>query len=733
MNEPLELLVASPRGFADLLARELAAFGARDLKERSTGVACRGDLAVAYRACLESRIANRVFLELARFDAADADAFYARVREVDWTEHLAPPGTLACNFSGRHPSITHSHFGALRLKDGIVDYLRDATGVRPDVARERPEVRVHAHAHGTRMTLSLDLSGESLHRRGYRATAGLAPLKENVAAGILLRGGWPELAANGAEFLDPFCGSGTFPIEAALIAADVAPGLSRDYFGFLGWRQHDAALWSDLRAVASARASGGRRMTRNIIRGLDRDAAAVGGARANARAAGVESLVRFEVASAAEARPLVDAAPLPGQGLLATNPPYGVRLEDRQRARAALRDLGGALRERFVGWKALVLTGAPDTGLELGIRAQRTHTVWNGALECRLLRLDVDRDEFRSPGLASHAVRIDETLRSTPGARMVANRLRKNIDRLAKWAARERVSCYRLYDADMPEYALAIDLYRSEDAAQWLHVQEYQAPKEIEAGAVRRRRNEALAVLPEVTGVPIERIRFRTRRKHARGRQYEKHAEEGHFNVVEEGGLRFWVNFDDYLDTGLFLDHRLTRARLREAAARKRFLNLFCYTGTATVYAAAGRARSTTSVDLSATYLDWAQRNLSLNGLSGRDHELERADAREWLADAARRNARYDLIFLDPPTFSTSKRMEGTLDVQRDHPHLVDACMHLLAKDGLLVFSTNAQRFKLDAALPDRYTVQDISAATLPQDFARSPRIHTCYELRHAV
>jgi 23S rRNA (guanine2445-N2)-methyltransferase / 23S rRNA (guanine2069-N7)-methyltransferase len=731
VSEPFELLVASPRGFADLLARELIALGAEEARERSTGVACRGDLRLVYRACLESRVANRVFLQIAQFDAGDADALYAAARGLDWGEHLDARGTLACDFTGRHPTFTHSQFGAVRLKDAIVDALRDATGVRPDIDRERPHVRVHAHAHGTRITLSLDLSGESLHRRGYRTAAGEAPLKENVAAGILLRAGWPELAAKGAEFLDPLCGSGTFVIEAAMLAADMAPGLSRDYYGFLRWRGHDAELWEELRAAAQARAAIGVRSTRSVLRGLDRDPAAMRQARDNSQRAGVASIVRFETAALADAAPFVNTPPLAGLGLLCTNPPYGVRLDDRDATRAVHRELGRVLRERFVGWRAAVLTGAPEMGLELGIRAQRTHTVWNGPLECRLLRLDIERDEFRTPGVRTRTVKIDQTLRNTPGARMFANRLKKNVDRLTAWAHREGVSCYRLYDADMPEYALAVDRYRSvERSEDWLYVQEYQAPREIEDEAVRRRRNEALAVLPEVTGVPAERIHFRTRRKHKRGEQYRKHGEEAKLHAVEEGGLRFWVNFTDYLDTGLFLDHRLTRARLRAAAEGRRFLNLFAYTGTATVYAAAGRARSTTSVDMSATYLDWAERNLTLNGLSGSEHELIRADARGWLADAARRNARFDLIFLDPPTFSTSKGMQGVLVVQRDHGALIDASMRILSPAGLLVFSTNAQRFRMDEALPRRYSIKDVSAATLPEDFRRTPRIHRCYEVR---
>jgi 23S rRNA (guanine2445-N2)-methyltransferase / 23S rRNA (guanine2069-N7)-methyltransferase len=261
-------------------------------------------------------------------------------------------------------------------------------------------------------------------------------------------------------------------------------------------------------------------------------------------------------------------------------------------------------------------------------------------------------------------------------------------------------------------------------------VQEYAAPAEIELEAVRRRRGEVLATLPRTTGVAPERIRVRTRRRTRRGEQYDKVNEQAHFHVVTEGALRFRVNFEDYLDTGLFLDQRVTRARLRDAARGKRFLNLFAYTGTATVYAAAGGAASTTSVDLSRTYLEWAQRNLALNGLAGDAHAWVQADCREWLTDAARASARFDLVFLDPPTFSNSKRMEGVLDIERDHPELIDACVRLLAPEGLLIFSTNAQRFRLDETLGERYHIRDVSAATLPRDFERNPRIHHCFEMR---
>jgi 23S rRNA (guanine2445-N2)-methyltransferase / 23S rRNA (guanine2069-N7)-methyltransferase len=717
-------VASCPRGFGDLLARELRELGAADVRERALGVEFAGPLAVAYRACLESRVASRVFLVVADVDAPSDAAFYDAVRAVDWRAHVDPARTLACDFTGKHPEITHTRFGALRLKDGICDQLREVTGRRPDIAPERPAVRVHAHANGPRVTVSIDLSGEGLHRRGYRAQAGEAPLRENLAAGILLRAGWPDKANVAVEFLDPMCGSGTLVIEAAMIAANVAPGARRHYFGFFGWVGHDRAAWDAVKRDALAR----ERRPAFTLRGLDADAAVLAAARENAARAGLAGLVSFEHGRLAAARP-----ENPGAGFLATNPPYGVRLEDRDGARALMKELGGVLREHFAGWDAVVLSGSPDAGLELGIRAERVHTVWNGALECRLLRLHVSAESARTLLNTSRSARIDESLADSPGSKMFGNRVAKNLKQLEKWAARESVSCYRIYDADMPEYSFAIDRYAEADGGRVsLYVQEYAAPKTIDPAAVQRRRNEALAALPRVTGIPAGLIHLRQRRVNTRGEQYEKLGQQADFRLVEEGGLRFWVNFTDYLDTGLFLDHRITRARLREAAGRKRFLNLFAYTGSATVYAAAGRARETTTVDMSATYLDWAQRNLAVNGLSGAQHQLVQADCIAWLKDAVAERRQYDLVFLDPPTFSNSKRMDDILDVQRDHRALIDRCMALLAPGGKLVFSNNAQKFKLDAEVGQAYQVTDVSRATLPKDFERNPRIHQCFELESA-
>jgi 23S rRNA (guanine2445-N2)-methyltransferase / 23S rRNA (guanine2069-N7)-methyltransferase len=714
-------VASSPRGFGDLLARELRAVGAQEVRERALGVEFAGPLEVAYRACLESRVAARVFLVVADFDAPSDAQFYAALRAIDWRPHVDPARTLACDFTGKHPELTHTRFGALRLKDAICDQLRDATGARPDISTERPAVRVHAHANGPKVTVSLDLSGEGLHRRGYRTQAGEAPLRENLAAGILVRAGWEEKSRTAAEFLDPMCGSGTLVIEAAMIAADMAPNARRHYFGFLGWPGHDRATWERVKGAALAR----ERRPAMIIRGVDVDDRVLDAARDNAARAGLEGVVTFARGDLTAAAPASE-----GKGLLATNPPYGVRLEDNDSARALMKQLGGVLRARFGGWDAAILAGSPDAGLELGLRAERVHTVWNGALECRLLRVQVSAQAEKQLIHSGRTARIDESLAESPGSKMFGNRVSKNLKQLEKWAQRERVSCYRVYDADMPEYSFAIDRYAEADSDRvWLYVQEYTAPKTINPDAVQRRRNEALAALPGVTGIPADRIHLRQRRKTSRGEQYEKLGEKAEFRLVEEGGLRFWVNFTDYLDTGLFLDHRITRQRLRDAATHKRFLNLFAYTGSATVYAAAGRARATTTVDMSATYLDWAQRNLAVNGLSGSQHEFLQEDCIAWLKGAVVERRTYDLIFLDPPTFSNSKRMEDIHDVQRDHRALIDRCMALLAPGGKLVFSTNAQKFKLDAEVGALYKVTDISRATLPKDFERNARIHQCFEL----
>lgn len=702
-----------PKGLEYLLRDELIALGAADVREVLAGVHFSGTLETAYRACLWSRLASRVLLPLAEFDAATDDALYAGVQNIDWSTHLAAHATLAVDAGTAMSKLTHSQFIAQRVKDAVVDQFRQRDGSRPGVDTEEPDVRINLRLRRDRATLSLDLAGSPLHRRGWREVQGEAPLKENLAAAMLLRARWPEMYAQGGALLDPMCGSGTLLTEGALMVADVAPGMRRDYFGFLGWQQHDIALWRGLLEEARQRADTGLRALRSCFFGSDADARMVQTAKRNAQEAGVAGFFTLDKHDA------LHVSPPPGvtTGLVITNPPYGERLGEREEMPRLYRALGETLRARFAGWRAAVLAGDAELGRAMPLRADKKYALYNGALETVLLLFELHaRDE---------APREAKPL--SAGAQMLKNRLEKNTKHLRKRLEREEIHCWRAYDQDMPEYAAAIDVYGNAKGDIWLHIQEYRAPAEIPAETARQRLREIVRVAGEVFGVSRDRVALKTRERGKGGSKYGHFDQRGEFIEVEEGGLDFLVNRTDYLDTGLFLDHRLVRARLRELADGRRFLNLFAYTATASVYAAAGGARDTTSVDLSGTYLDWASRNLSLNGFTGTKHRLMQADAMEFLQ---RDRDRYSLIYVDPPTFSNSKRAED-FDVQRDHVRLLLACAERLTGDGIIVFSNNFRRFILDRnALEERFQIEDWSDASIPFDFARRSNIHGCWLLR---
>ncbi len=716
----MNFFASCPPGVADLTAAELRGCGATHTRELKLGVLFEGTLETAYRACLWSRTASRILMPLANFPAATPEALYDGVAAVDWTQHISASGTLAIEFGGASAGIKHTHFGALKTKDAIVDQLRERSGQRPSVELERPDVRLDVRLDRERATLSLDLSGDSLHRRAYRARGVAAPLKENLAAAVLLRSGWPAIAETG-EFVDPMCGSGTLVIEAAMMALDIAPGLLRSYFGFIGWRGHDRELWQRLVDEARARreATSAKRI---VLRGYDSDASAVRAAIENSDRANLRGFVHFERRELDQLVRQSDAA----TGLLATNPPYGERIGDQERLQTLYKLLGERLREQFLGWRAAVLTGNPPLAKAIGIHASRSHTLFNGRIECRLLRFEIRPEEFQQPRRPPPDAA--ET-RARPGAQMFANRLRKNAKTARDWAQRESIDCFRIYDADMPEYAFAIDQYGDGTANRWLVVQEYAAPRTVDAKAARQRRDEALAVIPHELDIAPERMFVRERRQQKQGGQYEKLAREREFEVVREQPYRFFVNFTDYLDTGLFLDHRLTRRMIGELARGKRFLNLFAYTGTATVYAAGSGATASTTVDMSRTYLDWAKRNLALNELAKPEHGFVQANCLTWLSEQRETTRRWDLMFIDPPTHSRSKRMTEDFDVQRDHVKLLTLARELLTPRGTIVFSNNYTRFKLDAAALAAFEIEDIGRNTLPDDFARSPRIHSCFLL----
>ncbi|MFP3924060.1 bifunctional 23S rRNA (guanine(2069)-N(7))-methyltransferase RlmK/23S rRNA (guanine(2445)-N(2))-methyltransferase RlmL [Pseudomonas sp. W5-36] len=753
MSDRYELFLTCPKGLEGLLAEEATALGLEETREHTSAIRGTADMETAYRLCLWSRLANRVLLVLKRFPMKDAEDLYHGVHDIEWADHLEAEGTLAVEFSGHGSGIDNTHFGALKVKDGIVDRLRTADGVRPSVDKLNPDLRVHLRLDRGEAILSLDLSGHSLHQRGYRLQQGAAPLKENLAAAILIRSGWPRIAAEGGALADPMCGVGTFLVEAAMIAADIAPNLKRERWGFSAWLGHVPAIWRKLHDEAQERAQAGLAKPPLWIRGYEADPRLIQPGRNNVERAGLSEWIKIYQGEVATFEPRPDQNQT---GLVICNPPYGERLGDEASLLYLYQNLGERLRQACLNWEAAVFTGAPDLGKRMGIRSHKQYAFWNGALPCKLLLIKVLPDQFvtgerRTPEQrqaereqAAYDQAPDEPQerqynkngnpikpmpapapvieqpRLSEGGQMFANRLQKNVKALSKWVKREGIDCYRVYDADMPEYAMAIDLYHD-----WVHVQEYVAPKSIDPEKASIRMFDALAAIPQALGIDKSRVVVKRRERQSGTKQYERQSAQGKFNEVNEGGVKLLVNLTDYLDTGLFLDHRPMRMRIQREAAGKRFLNLYCYTATASVHAAKGGARSTTSVDLSKTYLDWARRNLSLNGFSDKNR-LEQGDVMVWL-EASRDE--YDLIFIDPPTFSNSKRMEGVFDVQRDQVQLIDLAMARLAPGGVLYFSNNFRKFQLEETLVERYAVEEITQHTVDPDFARNGKIHRAWKI----
>ena len=743
-----DLFATTPKAMETILTEELKTLGINNIKATMAGVAFQGDLETAYRACLWSRTANRILLVLSSFEVKTQEDLYKGVQKINWFEHIDPEDSFAVSFSAKNSqAINNTHFGALKVKDAIVDQMREKFQKRPGINTEQPNIRINVYLHGETAQLSLDLSGESLHRRGYRDINIKAPMKENLAAAMLLRSGWPEIAKQHGSLIDPMCGSGTLLLEGAMIAADYAPGLLRDYFGFIGWKKHDADCWKKLRIEALQRRKSGLENLPVIV-GFDQNRHTINAALTHIGNAGLQNKIHVERRDIEDAEPAESWKP----GLLICNPPYGERLGDEQETAELYKKFGETLKAHFTGWKAAMIISNPELGFRLGIRSQKPITLYNGALECKLLRLNIEESNFFIPKARTQEERIAQATETskteqseTVGAEMFAymdvgkgrelgavsfaNRLKKNLKKLSNWAKQNHVTCYRAYDADLPEYAVAVDIYRGEQI--WVNVQEYEPPKSIDQHKADQRLAGLLAEIPNVLNINRDQVFLKIRRKQRSTDQYEKHGDLGRFHIIEEGGCKLLVNFEDYLDTGLFLDHRPMRLLIQQQAKDKRFLNLFAYTGTATVHAAMGGAKSTTTVDMSNTYINWAKNNMDLNKSTG-EHEFIQADCLEWLEHEARQpySRQYDLIFLDPPTFSNSKRMDDVFDIQNDHVQLIKNAVTLLAPDGVLYFSTNFRRFKIDKPALSGLTLEDITAKTIPEDFSRNPRIHYCWRIQ---
>ncbi|WP_174508510.1 bifunctional 23S rRNA (guanine(2069)-N(7))-methyltransferase RlmK/23S rRNA (guanine(2445)-N(2))-methyltransferase RlmL [Klebsiella oxytoca] len=693
------LFASTARGLEELLKTELEGLGALDCQVVQGGVHFQGDTRVRYQSLMWSRLASRIMMPLGQCSVYSDLDLYLGVQSIPWTEIFTPDATFAVHFSGLNDEIRNSQYGALKVKDAIVDSFTRKNLPRPNVDREQPDLRINVWLNKETAHISLDLSGEGLHLRGYRDGTGMAPIKETLAAAIVMRSGWVQ----GTPLLDPMCGSGTLLIEAAMLATDRAPGLHRGHWGFNGWLQHDDAVWKEVKAEAQTRARKGLAAYESRFYGSDVDARVIERARSNARRAGVGELIAFEAKDVAQ---LSNPLPKGPYGTVISNPPYGERLESEPALIALHSLLGRAMKTQFGGWNLSLFSASPELLSCLQLRADKQFKAKNGPLDC--VQKNYHLAETDGSSVASMA---DD----------FANRLRKNLKKFEKWARQEGIECYRLYDADLPEYNVAIDRY-----ADWVVVQEYAPPKTVDAHKARQRLFDIIAATISVLGIAPNKLVLKTRERQKGKNQYQKMAEKGDFLEVQEYNARLWVNLTDYLDTGLFLDHRIARRLLGQMSKGKDFLNLFAYTGSASVHAGLGGARSTTTVDMSRTYLEWAERNLRLNGLTGRAHRLMQADVLGWLRES---DEQFDLIFIDPPTFSNSKRMDDAFDVQRDHLRLMTDLKRLLRKGGTIMFSNNKRGFRMDhdGLAQLGLKAQEITQKTLSQDFARNRQIHNCW------
>lgn len=709
-----------PKGLENLLFRELVDLNASSIKETVSGVSFSGNMELAMRVCLYSRFASRIIMNLNTFRCDDDTDLYLGAKGIGYERYFDSDKTIAVSFNGTNRHIRNTQYGALRVKDAVCDRFVECKLERPDVQKNNPDIHIIATLKKGELAVGIDLSGSAQFWREYHRTTGAAPLKENLAAAMVVRSGF-----NGSQnFIDPMCGSGTLLLEAALLATDTAPGLARSSYGFMNLKDYDENKWQEIYNEALERSNQGKRKAQELgvkIFGFDADSAVVQRARDNIEHAGFSELVSVEHC-------LLDNLTNPCQGVnelpcvVVTNPPYGERMGNFNELILLYTTLGHKLKTLFKGGRAAVISTSQELLSCLRLSLDKSYRLFNGALECQLRVFNLDHESSdQAPQADANQVLV---------AVDFSNRLTKNLKNLEKWANREKISAYRIYDADLPDYNAAIDRYN-----QYYIIQEYQAPSSIKAHVAQKRLLDMIAATIKVTGAIGDDVIVKSREKQKGESQYAKRDDAlGHYIEIYEQDVVFKVNLQDYLDTGLFLDARPIRRLIRSMSAGKDFLNLFAYTCSASVMAALGGAKSTTSVDMSRTYLDWGKDNFKINGfdLDGYNatgnHHFTQDDCLSYLSRDHGKT--YDLIYIDPPTFSNSKRMEKSFDVQRDHLLMLGNLTRHLNDGGVVIFCTNKRNFKLDDGVAQYgFTVENITPKTFDPDFKRDQQLHTCFKL----
>lgn len=711
-----------PKGLEELLASELLQLDVQNIRQTVAGVHFSADLEGGYRVCLWSRLASRVLLELKHFVCDSNESLYDAIYEINWQSVFNSNTTFAITASLKKAWSDHSAFVAMKIKDALVDKFRDSCGIRPSIDKQRPQIQFNFFCHKDKAQLYLDLCGNSLNKRGYRTSQGVAPLKENLAAALLLRARWDQFCQDDFDLIDPMCGSATLLVEGTMMAISQAPGLIRKRWAFKYWLGHQQPIWDALCQDAERKLIAGKKQFHGEIFGFDKDPLVLEAAEDNIRRAGLDEIITLKNLSIEN-----NSYQINSRALVIANPPYGERLEQRQNALSIYAELGHWLKKQPENTEVALLVPDKDMQGATGLKFQKHYHFYNGQipvdLSCTFIHPE---NNFESI--------FEDVITSIPkDAEDLVNRLKKNEKKLKSWLKKEQVSCYRIYDADLPEFNVAIDCYRDEfSELDYYHIQEYQAPAKIPNSVTRKRLEKVILALRFIKQIPMSQIVLKQRRKQKSKNQYQQKEVLSDAIlepfVIRENGHKFEINLTQYLDTGLFLDHRPVRKLIQQMSAGKSFLNLFAYTGSATVYAAAGGARTTTTVDLSKTYLQWARQNMQLNGFDGDEHQFVQEDCLQWLQ---KNHFKYDLIFLDPPTFSNSKKMQTHFDVQKDHEILIEFLMNSVTEGGQLIFSNNAQKFKLSKQLSEQFEIENITSKTLDPDFKRNAQIHHCYIIKH--
>ena len=697
------LALTSP-GIEILLAQELKDLRAEQVIQKPEGVYFTSTLENAYQICLYSRLATRILLKLGEGDAENKEELYAAAKSINWSEHFSSDNSFAIDFVGVSENIRNSQFGALTVKDALVDNFREQGLERPSVEKSSPDISFQARLLKQKVSLYLDFSGRSLFKRGYRQHSGAAPLKEHLAAAIITRSGW--LDDTSKPLVDPMCGSGTILIEAVSMAANYAAGIDREKWGFDYWQGHNEEAWSEQLAEAKYSSQLGIERLKTKVFGIDIDSRVLKTAQQNARNAGLQQFIEF---SCKDINKLNNAFGQKGTFLF--NPPYGERIGELPELVENFVLLGQKLKAQFVDWRVAILTANTELLTLMKLASFKRYKFKNGPLDCQFALYNID--EKQAAGNSNAEFEKKDSA--------FANRLQKNKKNLKNWVKKEQIECYRIYDADIPEYNVAVDVY-----GEYLVIQEYAAPKTIEENKVTKRLQEVIYFAPKVLDVPTEKVILKTRAKQRGSNQYQKVAESKQSIVMSEYGAKLKINLWDYLDTGLFLDHRKTRQIVAKKSKGKSLLNLFAYTGSVSLQAALHGAESITTVDMSNTYLNWAQDNFKLNNLSGHKYQFVQADCLKWLKDNTQT---FDIIFIDPPTFSNSKRMEDSFDVQRDHSKVITDALKCLSPGGEIIFTNNKRNFKMDVEAIEKLglVAKNISDMTRDKDFERNKHIHNSW------